>query len=428
MAISPAQHNPSISPPITGQVADHPAWTMPLESIDPSDGYLHRDNSIGEYFARLRRDAPVHWCAESRFGPYWSVTRYRDIMSVEMNHKVFSSDGRLGGITLPGGGAREGASFIEMDPPEHDIKRKTVSPVAEPPNVARLEPIIREHVIDIVESLPTNETFDWVETVSVELTTRMLATLFDFPFEERRLLPYWSDIATGHPKDNGPVESYEMRQAELAKCLARFTQMWNDRVNQPPSPDLISMMAHSPATRNMNPKEFMDTLILLIVGGNDTTRNSITGGLLALNEHPEQYEKLRANPDLVKTLVPEIIRWQTPLAHMARTAKEDVMVADQQIRKGERVVMWYLSANRDDSMIDRANEFLIDRTKPRQHLSFGFGIHHCVGSRLAEAQLRILWEELLKRHPKISVVGEAERNLSNFVHGFVSMPVRIEAS
>lgn len=418
MAISPAQQSTPTS---------YSAWTVPLELIDPSDGYLHRDNTIGEYFARLRRDAPVHWCAHSRFGPYWSVTRYRDIMSVELNHQVFSSDGRLGGITLPGTGAREGASFIEMDPPEHDLKRKTVSPVAEPPNVARLESTIRKHVVDIIESLPTDETFDWVENVSVELTTRMLATLFDFPFEERHLLPYWSDIATGHPNDNGPVTSYEMRETELAKCLARFTQMWNERVNQPPSHDLLSMMAHSPATRNMNPKEFLDTLILLIVGGNDTTRNSITGGLLALNEHPEQYDKLRANPDLVKTLVPEIIRWQTPLAHMARTAKEDVEVAGQLIRKGDRVVMWYLSANRDDSMIDRANEFLVDRTKSRQHLSFGFGVHHCVGSRLAEAQLRILWEELLKRRPKITVVGDAERNLSNFVHGFVKMPVRIDS-
>lgn len=411
--------------PPTSQ-ADHPAWTMPLADIDVSNGYLFRDNSIGEYLARLRRDAPVHWCPESRFGPYWSVTRYKDVMTVEMNPKVFSSDGHKGGITLTGVAQPDGVSFIEMDAPKHDMQRKAVNAVAEPPNVARLDSTIRHHVIEILDGLPVGETFDWVERVSVELTTRLLATLFDFPFEDRKLLPYWSDIATGHPKDGGPVTSYEMRTEELSRCLAVFTKMWNERINQPPGHDLISMLAHSPATRNMNSGEFLSNLILLIVGGNDTTRNSITGGLLALHQHPEQYDKLRADPSLIKSLVPEIIRWQTPLAHMARTATEEFELQGQTIRAGDRVVMWYLSANRDSAMIERADEFLVDRPKARQHLSFGFGLHHCMGSRLAEAQLRILWEELLERHPKITVVGEAERNLSNFVHGFLSMPVRIE--
>ncbi len=398
---------------------------MPLEQIDVSDGYLFRDNTIGEYFARLRRDCPVHWCPESRFGPFWSVTRYRDIMSVEMNHKVFSSAAELGGIALSGVAMDDGASFIEMDPPRHDEQRDAVSGIAKPPNVARLEGPIRKHVIEILEGLPVGETFDWVDRVSIELTTRMLATIFDFPFEQRRKLTYWSDIATGHPKDAGPVTSYEMRNAELAKCLAAFTGLWNERVNQPLQNNLISMMAHSPAMRDLEPVQLLSNLILLIVGGNDTTRNSISGGLLALNQHPEQYQALRENPALIASLVPEIIRWQTPLAHMARTALEDVELNGQRIRAGDRVAMWYLSANRDESMIERANEFLIDRKKPRQHLSFGFGLHHCVGSRLAEAQLRILWEELLPRYPNIEVVGEPERNLSNFVHGFVTMPVRI---
>ncbi len=405
---------------------DSPAWTMPLDQIDVSDGYLFRDNTIDAYLARLRRDAPVHYCAESRFGPYWSITRYRDIMKVEMNPTVFSSDGRRGSIALSGMANPEGVSFIEMDPPEHDVRRKAVSPIAEPVNIGRLEDTIRGHVREIVHGLPVGETFDWVERVSIELTTRMLATIFDFPFEERRQLTYWSDIATGHPKDAGPVTSHEMRAEELSRCLAVFTKMWNERVNEPPRTDLISMMAHSPDTRDMTPGDFLSNLILLIVGGNDTTRNSISGGLLALHQNPAQYDKLRANPGLIKTLVPEIIRWQTPLAHMARTATQDIEFEGQTIRAGDRVALWYLSANRDESMIERANEFLIDRAKPRQHLSFGFGLHHCVGSRLAEAQLRILWEELLVTHPRIRVVGEPERVLSNFVHGYVSMPVRIE--
>jgi len=263
--------------------------------------------------------------------------------------------------------------------------------------------------------------------VSVELTTQMLATLFDFPFEDRRLLTWWSDMATGDPDGNGPVSSWEMRLAELGKCRDYFTRLWNERVNAPPRSDLISMLAHAPATRDMGPDEFLGNLILLIVGGNDTTRNSISGGLLALNRFPAEYDKLRANPALVASLVPEIIRWQTPLAHMRRTALRDVQLGGKQIRKGDKVVMWYLSGNRDPDAIEHADRFIIDRARPRQHVSFGFGIHRCVGNRLAELQLKILWEEILGRFPRIDVVGEPVRTKSNFVHGFTSMPVLIPA-
>ena len=218
-----------------------------------------------------------------------------------------------------------------------------------------------------------------------------------------------------------------MRLEELGKCQDYFTRLWNERVNATPGNDLISMLAHSPATRNMSKTEFLGNLLLLIVGGNDTTRNSITGGLLALNRHPEQFEKLRQNPLLVESLVPEIIRWQTPLAHMRRTAVKDTEVGGKLIRTGDKVVMWYLSGNRDETAIERADEFIIDRARPRQHLSFGFGIHRCVGNRLAELQLRVLWEEILKRFDRIDVTGEPVRTKSNFVHGFMSMPVIIPA-
>ncbi|MCP5265492.1 MAG: cytochrome P450 [Burkholderiaceae bacterium] len=402
------------------------AWSMPLEDIDVSNGYLFRDNTIGHYFERLRRDAPVHYCADSRFGPFWSITRYADIVAIEVDHKRFSSDAHVGGISLARRQAEEVfPSFIEMDPPRHDDQRKTVSPIVAPGNLANLQDTIRERVCRILDSLPIGETFDWVEKVSIELTTQMLATLFDFPFEERRKLTWWSDIATGHPKDDGPVTSREMRLEELGKCLDYFTRLWNERVNAPPRTDLISMLAHSPATRNMNPKEFMGNLLLLIVGGNDTTRNSISGGLLALNQNPDQYRKLRENPALVDTLVPEIIRWQTPLAYMRRTALEDVEFRGQTIRKGDALAMWYLSGNRDSDAIEDADRFIIDRKRPRQHISFGFGVHRCVGNRLAEMQLRTLWQEILERFPLIEIAGPPRRTLSNFVHGFTAMPVRI---
>ena len=404
------------------------AWAMPIGQIDVSKGYLFEQDIVGFYFERLRKDDPVHLAVSKRYGRYWSVTRYKDIMAVDTNHAVFSSEAGLGGISLAERPAAEMfPSFIAMDPPRHDAQRKTVSPIVAPANLALLEATIRERACRILDGLPIGEEFNWVERVSVELTTQMLATLFDFPFEDRRLLTWWSDMATGDPDGNGPVTSWEMRLAELGKCRDYFTRLWNERVNAAPGNDLISMLAHAPATRHMGPDEFLGNLVLLIVGGNDTTRNSISGGLLALNRHPGEYAKLRANPALVASMVPEIIRWQTPLAHMRRTALSDTVLGGKQIAKGDKVVMWYLSANRDEQAIVDADRFIIDRARPRQHMSFGFGIHRCVGNRLAELQLTVLWEEILKRFPRIDVVAEPVRTKSNFVRGFLSMPVVIPA-
>jgi cytochrome P450 len=209
--------------------------------------------------------------------------------------------------------------------------------------------------------------------------------------------------------------------------LEYFTRLWNERVNAAPRTDLVSMLAHGEATKNMSPHEYMGNLVLLIVGGNDTTRNSMTGGLLALHENPQEMAKLRANPALVESLVPEIIRWQTPLAYMRRSALIDTELGGKQIKKGDKLAMWYLSGNRDEAAISEPNRFIVDRERPRQHLSFGFGIHRCVGNRLAELQLKILWEELLQRFEKIEVVGEPTRIRSSFVRGFSDLPVRIPA-
>ncbi len=399
---------------------------LPLDSIDVSDAYLFRDDTIGHYFARLRREDPVHYCAQSRFGPFWSITRFRDIQQVELNHSVFSSDAALGGIALFEAPPEENwPSFIAMDPPEHDEQRRTVAPIAAADALVRFESLIRTRVTQILDGLPRDEPFDWVERVSIELTTQMLATLFDFPFEQRRKLTWWSEMATGDPRMKGLVTSWEMRREELGKCLDAFTRLWNERVNAPPSFDLISMMAHAPATRHLTPDAFLGNLILLIVGGNDTTRNSISGGLLALHRFPQEWAKLRANPSLVTSLVPEIIRWQTPLAHMRRTATADAEVGGKMIRQGDKLALWYLSANRDAEVIDQPDQFIVDRARPRTHLSFGFGIHHCMGNRIAELQLRVLWEEILARDLRIEVMGEPVRTLSNFVHGFISMPVQI---
>jgi cytochrome P450 len=414
---------------ITREQARAEAYALPLDKLNPAQPALFEADAMWPIFERLRKEDPVHYTAEHEFGPYWSITKYNDIMAIDTDHHRFSSDFMKGGITLGGGQANMDPlpMFIAMDPPKHDVQRKTVSPIVAPANLARMEPIIRERAGRILDELPIGETFDWVDRVSIELTTQMLATLFDFPFEERRKLTRWSDIATTLPGPGGLVATEEERQAELMECLAYFTGLWNERVNQPPAGDLISMMAHGEATRNMTPDEYLGNVILLIVGGNDTTRNSISGGVLALNQNPAEYEKLRADPSIIPNMVPEIIRWQTPLAHMRRTALADVELGGQTIRKGDKVVMWYVSGNRDEAAIPDPESFSIDRERPRQHLSFGFGIHRCVGNRLAELQLKIVWEEILKRFRHVEVVGEPRRVRSSFVKGYETLPVRITA-
>jgi cytochrome P450 len=254
----------------------------------------------------------------------------------------------------------------------------------------------------------------------------MLATLFDYPFEERRQLTYWSDVAICNvDAPDSPVHSEEEKFAVLTEMTEALGQLFNERAQQPAKFDLLSMLAHSTTTKNMPFREFMGNLVLLIVGGNDTTRNSMTGGLMALNEHPAEYQKLRDDPSLIKSLVPEIIRYVTPVIHMRRTALTDAELGGKQIKKGDKVVMWYVSGNRDPEAIEEPDRFIIDRARPRQHLSFGFGIHRCVGNRLAELQLTILWEEIMKRYPLIEVMGPAKRLYSNFIHGIRSLPVRI---
>ena len=405
------------------------AFALPIDQIDVTKPRLFQTDTIGHYFERLRRDDPVHWHHNDFYGGFWSVTRYQDIMAVDTHHALFSSDWARGGIGLFDAPMDQRLQmFIAMDPPKHDEQRKAVSPIVAPGNLALMEATIRRRTAAVLDGLPRDEPFNWVQRVSIELTTQMLATLFDFPFDDRHKLTRWSDVATSIPSLDRIVESMEARSIELGECLAYFTRLWNERVNAPPESrrgDLISMLAHAPATRHMSPQEYLGNLLLLIVGGNDTTRNSMTGGVLALHQHPEQMARLRANPALIDSAVPEIIRWQTPLAHMRRTALADTELAGKPIKKGDKVVMWYLSGNRDETAIERADEFIVDRARPRQHLSFGFGIHRCVGNRLAEMQLKILWEELLPRFPVIEVVGEPQRTVSNFVRGFTHLPVRL---
>ena len=394
--------------------------TIPIDEVDPANPFLFQAGKELPWFARLRADDPVHYTEDSNFGPYWSVTRYEDIMAVDLAHDVFSSEPiitigePLEDFDLP--------MFIAMDRPKHDQQRREVAPVVGPANLPNFEKLIRERTQSVLDELPIGEEFDWVEKVSVELTTRMLATLFDFPYEERARLKRWSDVATATP-GAGIIDTEDQRKEELLECATRFIELWNERVNQPPKFDFVSMLAHGESTKNMDTMEYLGNLILLIVGGNDTTRNTMSSSVLAMHQNPEQFAQVKADQGLIESMVSETIRWQTPLAHMRRKAKMDTVLAGKTIKAGDKVVMWYISGNRDESVFPDADQFNLNRDNLRRHLAFGFGIHRCMGNRLAEMQLKILWEEILARFDRVEVVGEAKRGLSVFVRGITELPV-----
>ncbi|MFN3235567.1 MAG: cytochrome P450 [Pseudomonadales bacterium] len=405
--------------------------STPLDALDVSDSRLYQQDAWRPYFARLRKEDPVHYTAESPFGPYWSITKFQDIMHVESRHDIFSSYPTIAIGDSPDGQYIE--NFISMDPPKHDQQRMAVAGAVAPKNLALLESQIRAHACEILDSIPADGVeFDWVDQVSIELTTRMLATLFDFPFEERRKLTYWSDISIGSPEttgmDDGP--SQEEVMTGLNDMAASFMALWAERAAADPAgrSDLITMLAHGENTRNMinNPLEFLGNIMLLIVGGNDTTRNSITGGVLGLNQFPDQYNKLRANPALIPNMVSEIVRWQTPVLHMRRSLTADYEYQGKQMKAGDKVVLWYISGNRDESVHENPDQLIIDRPNARHHVSFGFGVHRCMGNRLAEMQLRIIWEEIMNRFEDIKVTGPETRLKSNFIRGIRSLPVTVK--
>ena len=399
-----------------------------IDPLDVSRAELYRDDIWQAPFRQLRAESPVHYVPKSDFGPYWAISSYRPIVEVESLPDIYSSE--TGGISLADfdvnlPGAVKMPMFIAMDRPKHTGQRRTVAPAFTPSEMVRLSDNIRTRTADILDSLPWGEEFDWVDTVSIELTTQMLALLFDFPWEDRRKLTLWSDWA-------GDIELFKneeqrmIRLQHLHECGAYFANLWNQKIGKEKTPDLISMMIHSDAMAEMDQMEFLGNLILLIVGGNDTTRNSMSAAAYGLDLFPDERAKLENDPALIPNAVQDIIRWQTPLAHMRRTATQDTMLEGQQIRAGDKIALWYLSANRDESIFgDDADRIVVDRPNARRHLAFGHGIHRCVGARLAELQIAVLLEEMAKRRMRVNVTGEPVRVAACFVHGYRKLPVKI---
>jgi len=396
-----------------------------LLQLDVSRMEMWRDDAWRVPFQRLLNEAPVHYCADSIFGPYWSVTRHTDIMAVEAHPEIFSSSFEYGGITIADiVGDMSLPQFIAMDRPKHTGQRRVVAPAFGPAEMTRMAGEIRRRTIELLDTLPIGEEFDWVDTVSIELTTGMLAILFDFPWHDRRLLTLWSDWGGDIEAAVDPARS-PIRHQHMLDMTEYFDRLFAERKARAATGDLISMMVHSEAMGDMEFKERTGNLILLIVGGNDTTRNSMSGAVHAFNQYPDQWTKVLADPSLIPGAVPEVIRWQTPLSHMRRTANHDTEIAGTPIAKGDKVVLWYIAANREESVFPDAERLDITRANARRHLSFGFGIHRCVGARLAELQLQILFEEMVARQWRVRVTGVPAYVPQSFVHGYTRLPVTI---
>jgi cytochrome P450 len=289
-----------------------------------------------------------------------------------------------------------------------------------------MELLVRERTARVLDDLPRDEEFDWVSKVSIELTSMMLATLFDYPVEERGRLIEWSGIfSTDVRAPNAIVKSEEEKHEHLVEFVEHMDEWLAIRAKEPKSFDLLSVMAHSEGIHDLNFSQRLGILHTMLVAGNDTTRNSMSGGILALSQFPDEMRKLRERPDLASSAASEIIRWQTPVLTMRRNPIEDVEIHGKTIKKGQKVMMWYISANRDERVIERPDELIIDRPNVRRHLAFGGGIHRCLGNRLAELQIRVLLDEIVQRDLHVEVLGPPGRVYSNLFREITTLPVRV---
>jgi linalool 8-monooxygenase len=387
-----------------------------------------------DVFTRLRREDPVHWNPEDDGKGFWCVTKYDDIVAISKNPRLFSSDRKHGGhrmfdenvVGVAGVGVEETeAPMISMDPPEHNRYRKLVSPGFTAPRLAAIEQRVRGRVVAILDKLAGRKECEFVTEVAAELPIQVLAELLDVPQEDRLKLFDWSNslIAEDDPELRKSPEQTAKDVAEMAAYAAR---LWDERAARPGN-DLISMLVHGRVDGEAMTKErYLGTFILLTVAGNETTRNSISGGLIALAEHPAERQKLARDPTLLASAANEIVRWVSPIMHMRRTAIADTEIRGRKIRAGDKVILWYVSANRDEDVFPDPFRFDVTQSEP-PHLGFGIGQHYCLGARLAELQLRLFFGEFLKRYPKAEPTGLVRRMRSNSVLGIKEMPVRLGA-
>jgi cholest-4-en-3-one 26-monooxygenase len=375
-------------------------------------------------FQRLRKESPVHFNAEPGGRGFWAITKYADVVTISKDPKTFSS--ARGGTNLPDYPPEELSIIqmlmVNMDPPKHNKFRNLVSKGFTPRMIAQLEPIIRKAAARTVDAIAKQGECDFVRSVAGELPLIIIADLLGVPQEDRGKVFDWSNRLIGFddPEFQTSIQDGKLAAGELwmyANALAAQRR-------EKPELDLTSVLVHASLDgEKLNEMEFDAFFLMLAVAGNETTRNAISGGTLALMQHPEQRKRLIDDPSLIPSAVEEILRWVTPVIHFRRTATRDVELRGKTIRENDKLAVFYSSANRDEEVFPNPYEFDVSRT-PNEHLAFGVGQHFCLGASLARLELKIIFEELLRRLPDLTLTGDVRRLRSNFINGIKEMPVR----
>ena len=399
-----------------------------IAAIDLKDPDLYVDHVPFEVFETLRRDDPVHWNPETGGAGFWALTRYDDIVEVSRRPELFSSANKNGGHRIfnenevgltNAGDSGIGVPFISRDPPTHSAYRKFVMPALTPKRLEGIEERVGERCKALIDKIPLGEQIDIVPLLSAPLPLLTLADLLDVPFDLWEKLYDWTNAFVGED-DPDFRRSPEAMGATLGEFF-EFARDLFDRRRAEPGPDIASLLANAEIDGEPIPfSEFVANLILTLVGGNETTRNSISHTLSAFAANPAQWDLVRQNPSVLQTAVREMVRYASPVMHMRRTAMADTEIRGRKIARGDKVVMWYISGNRDEAVFEAPPRFDISRpTVP--HIGFGTGQHVCVGWRLAELQLRIVFRQLAERIERIEQIGQPRRFRSNFINGLKNL-------
>jgi cholest-4-en-3-one 26-monooxygenase len=400
-----------------------------LEDVDIFDPDAYANGVPHETFALLRREAPVHRHAQPGASPFWAITRYRDIMAVSRDAATYSSErrGALLGEPPEDALATQRLMMLNMDPPRHTKLRSLVNKGFTPRMVSLLDGPVRRICAELVDAAVERGECDFVTEIAAELPLQVIAELLGIPQQDRHQIFEWSNTMIGSADPEFQRSPEEGQNAAMA-MYAYANELALQRKDSPRE-DLVSVLMRAEVDgEQLTEMEFDLFFLLLAVAGNETTRNLISGGMFTLMEHPDQWRRLLDDRALLPIAVEEMLRWVTPVMQFQRTAQRDTEIAGVPIAEGERVVLFYVSANRDEEVFERPDVFDVGRT-PNEHVTFGAGgPHFCLGANLARLEIRIMFEELLGRAPGIEPAGPARRLRSNFINGIKAMPVRFPAA
>jgi len=411
-----------------------------LDGIDLVNPDNYVDEVPFEWFDRLRRESPVTWHPEPAPNHgFWAVTRYDDLTQIHMDWETFSSEtGAVALEELDPEQLRVRKTMLDTDPPRHTELRRICSKNFSGRGVAAYEDFIRDVARRVLDQAFAHEELDFVSEISRELPIRFLCTIFTVPQDDAPKLIAWGDqmIANQDPDLSGAVvdkvdtEEYRNLQFRSPAALEVFEyarRQRDDRLEQP-TDDVISALTIAEREGVLTERELLNYFAVLMIAGNETTRHTITSGMLALMRNPDQLQLLKDDPSLIPAATEELLRWASPVMHFRRTATRDVELRGQQIKAGDKVVTWYISANRDEEVFPDPYRFDVTR-KPNDHVTFGpGGPHFCLGAHLARLETKILFQEMIPRLDTIELAGPVERIRSNFVNGIKRMPVRVSTS